>query len=101
MKCKLLLAATLSSFFLMASSASAMQIFVKTMTGKSIAFEVEAEDTVTMLKDKISEKEGVPGDQQRLIYNGKQLDEESTLKAYDIQKDSTIMLVMRLKGGAA
>lgn len=99
MKCKGALAAAISSFFLLAPNLFGMQIFVKTMNGKSIAFEVEAEDTVASLKEKIAEKEGVPTDQQRLVYNGKQLIDESTLQSYQIEKESTVHLVMRLKGG--
>jgi len=77
-----------------------MHIFLKTLNGKSITLEVESSDTVESVKAKVQFREGIPQELQRLIYSGKQMEDGRTLAHYDVHKDKTVHLALRLRGGA-
>jgi ubiquitin len=76
-----------------------MQIFVKTLTGRTISLLVEEDESIRVVKEKLKDKEGVPVDEQRLIYGGHELKEDRTLKDYGIGREATLHFVLRLPGG--
>ena len=77
-----------------------MRIFVTMLSGRSITMEVDAGDTVASVKAKVQDREGVRPEEQRLLFHGKQLEDEYTLRDYQIINCSTLHLVVRLRGGA-
>ena len=82
------------------SPATEMQLFVKTLTGKMYTLDVDSSDSIAKIKTKIQAKTGVPPDQQKIIFAGKQLEDEPPLASYKIQRECTLHLILRLRGGA-
>ena len=76
-----------------------MQIFIKTLTGRTVTLIVEEDETIKTVKQKFKEKDGVPVNEQRLIYGGHELKDTETLKHYGIYREATLHLVLRLPGG--
>jgi ubiquitin C len=76
-----------------------MQIFIRTLSGKTILLHVDIEDTIDIIKQKIQDIDGVLRSQQRLIFAGKQLENFRTLHEYNINKNCTLQLVLRMLGG--
>jgi len=76
-----------------------MQLMVKTLEGKTVTVDVEPDESIESIKAKIHEKEGIPPEQQRLIFGGKQLEADKSLEDYGIEEDATLHLVLRLRGG--
>ncbi len=74
-----------------------MQLFIKTLSNKTLTLDMQPTDTIHDLKARIADKEGIPSDQQRLVYSGKELENSRTLYDYNIQNDATVHLVLRLR----
>ena len=88
-----------STLFICGQLLGGKQIFIKTLQGKSITLSIADEDTIESVKQKIFEKEGIPIDQQRLVFNGKQLEDNQTIGSYGLEDSSSVHLVLRLRGG--
>lgn len=88
------LVAALTIYLALAVSAQAMQIFVRTPTGKTISIEVDFNDTIETVKIRVQEKEGLPSDRQRLTFAGRELENGRTLEYYNIQKETTLFVTL-------
>ncbi len=80
-------------------SSKEFKLFAKTLTGKTITVDVESRDTIETVKQKIQEREGIPPDQQRLVFKAKTMEDDHTLDDYDVPAQSTMDLILRLRGG--
>ena len=87
------------SYFLLGDDFDIMLIKVKTLTGKEIEIDIEPTDKVERIKERVEEKEGIPPPQQRLIFSGKQMNDERTAADYKVQGGSVLHLVLALRGG--
>ena len=76
-----------------------VQIKVKTLTGKEIEIDIETDDTISRIKERVEEKEGIPPPQQRLIFGGKQMQDDKKACEYNIEGGSVLHLVLALRGG--
>jgi len=81
------------------SASGTMNIKVKTLTGKEIEIDIEADDTIARIKERVEEKEGIPPPQQRLIFGGKQMTDDKKASEYNIEGGSVLHLVLALRGG--